>query len=93
LHEPSGNGRFIGAKGKESGRKRDKEATPLLRRAFNRSEEKTIRKDRTMRKIFAMMLMLIAAVPLTACATVKGAGSDLSSASDAVNDEIHDRNK
>lgn len=46
-----------------------------------------------MRKIFAMMLILIAAVPLTACATVKGAGSDLSSASDAVNDEIHDRNK
>lgn len=45
-----------------------------------------------MRKTFAMMLLMIAAVPLAACATVKGAGQDLTSASDAVNDEIHDRN-
>ena len=44
-----------------------------------------------MRKIFATLL-IIAVMPLAACATVKGAGSDLSSASDAVNDEIHDRN-
>ena len=46
-----------------------------------------------MRRIFAMMLMTIAAAPLTACATVKGAGQDLTSASDAVNNEMHDRNK
>ncbi len=44
-----------------------------------------------MRRIFTVLLML-AAVPLAACATVKGAGQDLQSASDGVNDEIHDRN-
>ncbi len=44
-----------------------------------------------MRKIFTALL-LIAAVPLAAgCATVKGAGKDLQSASDGVNDGIHDR--
>jgi predicted small secreted protein len=93
LHEPHGNARFIGAKGKDFGQKWDMSATALPRRALNGAGETMSRKDQTMRKIFAMMLMMIAAVPLTACATVKGAGSDLSSASDAVNDEIHDRNK
>ncbi len=44
-----------------------------------------------MRKMFTALL-LIAALPLAACATVKGAGKDLQSASDSVNDEIHDRN-
>jgi predicted small secreted protein len=43
-----------------------------------------------MRKIFTL-LMLMAAMPLAACATVKGAGSDLQSASDSVNDGLHDR--
>jgi len=36
-------------------------------------------------------LPTIAAMPLTACATIKSAGQDLTSASDAVNDESHDR--
>lgn len=45
-----------------------------------------------MRKLITTLL-LIAAVPLASgCATVKGAGKDLQSASDSVNDEIHDRN-
>jgi len=43
-----------------------------------------------MRKIFTLLL-LMAAIPLAACATVKGAGKDLESASDSVNDGIHDR--
>jgi predicted small secreted protein len=41
-------------------------------------------------RIFSVLL-LIAAVPLASCATVKGAGKDLQSASDSVNDGIHDR--
>lgn len=44
-----------------------------------------------MRNILTVLL-IAAMMPLAACATVKGAGSDLTSASDAVNDEIHDRN-
>jgi predicted small secreted protein len=42
----------------------------------------------------SILLALIAfvAIPLAACSTVKGAGEDLQSASDSVNDEIHDRN-
>ncbi len=44
-----------------------------------------------MRFKFFTALLLIAAIPLSACATVKGAGSDLQSASDSVNDGIHDR--
>lgn len=44
-----------------------------------------------MRKMITALL-IAAMMPLAACATVKGAGQDLTSASDAVNDEIHDRN-
>ena len=36
-------------------------------------------------------LLMIVAIPLASCATVKGAGEDLQSASDAVNDEINER--
>lgn len=44
-----------------------------------------------MRKLLTT-LMLIFAVPLVAgCATVKGAGKDVQSASDSVNDALHDR--
>ena len=44
-----------------------------------------------MRMKMLSALLLLAAIPLSACATVKGAGSDLQSASDSVNDGIHDR--
>jgi predicted small secreted protein len=41
-------------------------------------------------KAFVALLALFA-IPLAGCATVKGAGDDLKSASESVNDEIHDR--
>ena len=44
-----------------------------------------------MRKIVPALLLMAAVPHLAGCATVKGAGSDLQSASDSVNDEIHDR--
>ncbi|MBO9576320.1 MAG: entericidin [Sphingobium sp.] len=45
-----------------------------------------------MRKFFTLLLLIFAVPLASGCATVKGAGEDLQSASDSVNDEIHDRN-
>jgi predicted small secreted protein len=44
-----------------------------------------------MRFKFVTLVLLMAAIPLSACSTVKGAGKDLESASDSVNDGLHDR--
>jgi predicted small secreted protein len=60
-------------------------------RAFSRQDMMTNERTRTMRLRIFSVLLLIAAVPLASCATVKGAGKDLQSASDSVNDGIHGR--
>jgi predicted small secreted protein len=49
------------------------------------------RKEFAMRFKAVVVLLALFAVPLAGCATVKGAGEDLQSASESVNDEIHER--
>lgn len=51
-----------------------------------------MKKHKTMKRRTLLFATLMAAsLTLSACATVKGAGSDIQSASDSVNDGMHDR--